>query len=82
MRLAPSYSNRQPWHFIIKGNEVLLALAEDEAVASTMIGIEAGIAMLYFEVAMHDKGVSGQWIIEDFEDGVPEGYQIMGKYTY
>jgi nitroreductase len=82
MRLAPSYSNRQPWYFIIKGNEILLALAEDEAVAPAMVRIEAGIAMLYFEVAMHDSGVSGHWIIEDFEDGVPEGYQIMGKYTY
>lgn len=82
MRLAPSYSNRQPWYFVVEGNEILLVLAKDPEIDPAMQGIEAGIAMLYFEVAMHDSGVAGQWEIEDFETDVPEGYQVVGRFTY
>jgi nitroreductase len=84
MRLAPSYSNRQPWRFIVRGNEIFLAITLDDEIDEAMQNIEAGIAMLYLEVAMHDLGISGQWMIKDIEGEIetPKDQKVVGKFAY
>lgn len=84
MRLAPSYTNRQPWYFIVSGNEILLTIENDGEIGKTIQCVEAGIAMFYFEVAMHDAGMPGEWMIENYENGleIPEVYKLVAKYHY
>lgn len=84
MRLAPSYHNRQPWHFILRRKEIDLIIEKNNHIPNTIHGIDAGIAMLYFEVGLHDSGIRGQWLMADLETSyeVPEGYEIMGRYEF
>lgn len=85
MRLAPSWGNQQPWRFILKGNQILLTVmneygAYDQHVAE----IDAGIAMLYFETAMHSEGLPGSWNFAQVENSadIPQNHRIVGVYTY
>ncbi len=89
MHLAPSWGNLQPWRFILNGHRILLAVNKanpykDSEADETLAAVEAGIAMLYFEVAMHDLGLPGGWTL-DVAPGtfdVPDSYQIAGIYEY
>lgn len=82
MRLAPSYHNRQPWHFIVKGNEIDLVMEKSDHIPETIHGIDAGIAMLYFEVGLHDSGIPGKWQFTGIETdyALPDGYEVSGRY--
>ena len=85
MRLAPSWGNRQPWMFILDGSKVIITIEKSEDVSLHDQYIEAGIGMLYFEVAMHGLGLPGQWEIncqelKSYE--IPEEYFIAGYYGY
>jgi hypothetical protein len=84
MRLAPSYHNRQPWHFILRRKEIDLIIEKSSHISDTIHGIDAGIAMLYFEVGLHDSGIKGEWKMADFEMNyeIPSGYEIMGRYEF
>lgn len=86
MRLAPSWGNRQPWMFILDGEKIVLTIEKSDRVNDHEEYIEAGIAMLYFEVAMHGLGLPGKWDIkcEGCENnyGVPDGFFIAGYYGY
>lgn len=77
MRLAPSWGNRQPWRFILDGERIVLAVKDDEALNEQVENVDAGIAMLYFEVAMHDLGIPGNWKLEVENK---ESYKIPGDY--
>jgi len=86
MRLAPSWVNRQPWKFILDGTKIVLYIEKDEKVAKNSLLLESGIAMLYFEVAMHGEGIPGYWKLEKIDDedkyGVPDNYYYVGYYTF
>jgi nitroreductase len=85
MRLAPSWGNRQPWHFLIDGMEIQLIMERDDRLGEEMAQIEAGIAMLYFEVSMHDQGLPGHWVLEEAAQetsGIPSDYFIAGRYRF
>jgi len=86
MRLAPSWGNRQPWRFILDGSKITLAIIQDNRVDYSVEKIEAGIAMLYFEVAMHGEGLPGKWqVCTDKYAGtvkVPEGVFVAGEYSF
>lgn len=84
MRLAPSYHNRQPWHFILRRKEIDLIIEKNELIPETIHGIDAGIAMLYFEVGLHDSGIRGNWQMAEVDANydIPDGYQIMGRYIF
>lgn len=83
MRLAPSWGNRQPWKFIIDGEKVVLAVARDEKISEKVARIEAGIAMLYFELMSHEMGILGGWKLEKSENqyNIPEDFFVAGYYT-
>ena len=86
MRLAPSWGNRQPWKFILDGEKIVLVIEKADKVSSHKEHIEAGIAMIYFEVAMHGQGLNGKWTIkcEECENSydLPEEYFIAGYFGY
>lgn len=84
MRLAPSWGNRQPWRFILDGERIVLAVKNEEKLNEQVANIDAGIAMLYFEVAMHDLGIAGSWklSVENEENHkIPSDYFVVGYYS-
>ncbi len=83
MRFAPSSLNRQPWKFVIAKDGILLLVDKgDSNISENTVYIEAGIAMLYFTVAMNVEGYTGTWDIADSIDklGAPDEYVVAGKY--
>lgn len=85
MRLAPSSINRQPWRFLINRGEFVLCVSRDDGYDDDRLALlEAGIAMLYFEVAMHDSGYPGHWNFSSVENTfkVPEHYLLAGTYRF
>jgi hypothetical protein len=65
VRLAPSASNKQPWRVLKEGDRFLFFLARDQAYRQRyefdVQKIDMGIAMLHFESAGHEIGLSGHW---------------------
>ena len=53
-RLAPSASNRQPWRFIVRVEDIALALTRPSP-------IDGGIAMAHFALASIALGYAGRW---------------------
>jgi nitroreductase len=53
-RLAPSATNRQPWRFIVRSDDVALALVRPEP-------IDAGIVMAHLALASAALGRVGRW---------------------
>jgi nitroreductase len=84
MRLAPSFENRQPWYFVLKKDEIDLIVENSDHISKTIQGIDAGIAMLYFEVGLHDSGIRGRWDFSDFQSDyiIPENFKAVGRYKY
>ncbi len=84
MRLAPSYENRQPWYFVLKKDGIDLVVRKSDHISLSMQNIDAGIAMLYFEVGLHDAGIKGHWDFSDFQTDyqIPENYNTVGQYKY
>lgn len=84
MRNAPSWGNLQPWKFILDGERVVLIMEKNDTLNLEVRRMDAGIAMLYFEVAMHDRGIPGQWVVDvdDYQEKlkVPESYEVIGYY--
>jgi nitroreductase len=53
-RLAPSATNRQPWRFIVRSTDTVLALMRKAP-------IDAGIVMAHFALAASALGRAGRW---------------------
>ncbi len=84
MRLAPSWGNKQPWRFILDGAKIVLAVEHHDGLDDKVHSIDAGIVMLYFEVAMHSQGIRGSWklVAEDKESyNLPENYSLVGHFS-
>jgi hypothetical protein len=85
MRLAPSSVNRQPWRFLIDRDQFVLAVSKEDGYDDDRIALlEAGIAMLYFEVVMHDEGYPGSWYFESVENkyNMPDNFLLAGTYKF
>ncbi len=85
MRLAPSSVNRQPWRFLIKGGNFVLCISREDGYDNDHLArLEAGIAMLYFEVAMHDSGLPGKWYFEELDKDyqTPDEYLVAAVYRF
>lgn len=84
MRNAPSWGNLQPWKFILNGDCIVLTMEKNPELEQYIQDVDAGIAMLYFEVAMHDNGLSGKWHVDTENEreklSVPENYKLIGYY--
>ncbi len=78
LRLAPSASNRQPWRILRTGNSAgkkdsekyhfyLKRTKHYEKIVKRidLQRIDMGIAMTHFEMTAHERGLNGQWKIEN-----------------
>ena len=85
MRLAPSTANKQPWRFIVDKNQFVLVMSKDDGYDDARLAcLEAGIAMLYFQVAMNGEGYPGAWyydLVPNFL-GIPDSHFIAGVYRF
>ncbi len=85
MRLAPSTANKQPWRFVVDKDQFVLVMSKDDGYEDDRLAcIEAGIAMLYFEVAMHGEGFPGRWLYDSVANryNIPETHFIAGVYRF
>lgn len=85
MRLAPSTANKQPWRFIVDRDQFVLVMSKDDGYDDDRLAfIEAGIAMLYFEVAMHDEGFPGAWHAAEVKEqySIPQSHFVAGVYRF
>jgi nitroreductase len=89
-RLAPSWTNSQPWRFLVDGREVI-ALAEIKATSMRdgkhYYRLDLGIAMSHFFLAARELEWKGKWHIIGFdpaqvaeEHAVPAGFEVLGIY--
>ena len=79
VRMAPSWGNRQPWKFVVYKSGIELYMRKDEIQENTT-KLEAGVAMLYFELATHEMGIPGNWNLARKEDR--DEYYFIGTYNY
>lgn len=84
MRLAPSYGNRQPWIFLMKNNHIDLIVEKTTLISEAVQCLDAGIAMFYFEVGLHNAGIKGNWNLSNIEADydLPQGHMVVGRYEY
>ena len=65
VRLAPSASNKQPWRVLYSGGSYHFYLKHagsyNSALGFDVQKIDIGIAMLHFEAAAREAGLSGSW---------------------
>ena len=78
---APSYLNRQPYAFILKDHNVVLAQLSDPYTDALSFQLDLGIVMLHFAV------IAEQWMGKltwDFESkpevGLPDGSRVAAVY--
>lgn len=81
---APSFLNRQPYRFIIKGGKFILVSLEDKETSENDFLLDLGIVMLNFQRTLAQRsGVYGDWILKapegDYE--LPEGGKIVGYFN-
>ncbi len=80
-RLAPSASNRQPWRFIVRADDVVLALTHPAP-------IDGGIVMAHLALASAELGREGAWQVR-WEDralalacGLPQGVISVATFEW
>lgn len=80
-KLAPSWGNRQPWSFVIKGNQAYLVMEKNE---ESDMDLEAGIISVYFVKAAQSKGFTVE--LKECEDKseltLPENQEIKLKFLF
>lgn len=83
LKYAPSWGNRQPWKFIVEGDDIILCIHKNPAMSEINQHLDAGIAMYYLKLAMQEHGLSGNWNFRHIEKdyGIPEDYWIIGRFS-
>ena len=95
-RLAPSWENAQPWHFVVGEGSILAAVrrtSRETAAGETdpRCRLDGGIAMCHFYLAAQASGrwaADARWLTPDDEDlerlrsryGVPADHDILGVF--
>lgn len=85
MRLAPSYANKQPWHFLIHETHIDLFFVENAEISPALKGLDAGIAMFYFETGLHHSGLKGYWdlaLSPKSSTDHPQGFEFIASYVF
>jgi nitroreductase len=92
-RLAPSWANTQPWHFVIDEQQVIAAVNHTPQAGNVREGkpyyrLDGGIAMCHFFLSAQAAGWTGQWRVPEEAEGkmlcdryaIPEDYDVLGVY--
>ncbi len=81
---APSFLNRQPYRFIIKGGKFILVALKDDQTDENDGKLNLGIVMLHFDRTLTQRsGVYKGWKLGVPEGNydLPEGGKIIGYYN-
>jgi nitroreductase len=84
VRWAPSASNKQPWRLVRNGNAWHFYLQRTKGYGKGSLifnllrladlqRVDMGIAMCHFELAAHELGLQGSWVIDEPKLTMPEG---------
>lgn len=91
-RLAPSWTNSQPWRFLVNGKEIIAVADASGRNLSVRDGkhyyrLDVGIAMAHFFLAAKELGWKGSWHVTGFDaaqvaerHAIPAGYEVLGIY--
>jgi nitroreductase len=91
-RLAPSWTNSQPWRFVVDGEEIIALADASGRNLSVRDGkhyyrLDAGIAMSHLFLVAKELGWKGSWQVTGFDPAkvaqqhiVPAGYEVLGIY--
>lgn len=91
-RLAPSWTNTQPWRFLVNGKEIIAVADARGRTLSIRDGkhyyrLDVGIAMAHFYLAAKELGWQGSWLVSGFvpaqvaeQRAIPQGYEVLGIY--
>jgi len=86
VRLGPSASNKQPWR-LVQDNEGLIHLfLKENKLYNRMLGkiriqlIDMGIALCHFELAAKDRGLPGNWSVQEWKPQV-KGLQYIASWS-
>lgn len=86
VRLAPSASNKQPWRILKKRNEYNFYLKSNlgygEGLGFNIQKIDMGIAMCHFEMVLLEKGIKGEWKIQDPKEINTETHNLTYIITW
>ena len=79
---SPSYMNRQPYAFVLKGNEIALVMLPDEYTGKIDAELNMGVVMQHFiAVARHCRG-DAAWDLEAVDvQGLPDDAVVVGTYN-
>ena len=82
-RRAPSWMNKQPWHFILNDKEILIYKKKhQEHDGKDYHLLDCGIAMANLHLAAQAVGKGGRWELAKFEvPGEPDA-EPVGRYIY
>ena len=86
VRLGPSASNKQPWR-LVQDNEGLIHLyLKENKLYNRMLGkiriqlIDMGIALCHFELAAKDRGLPGNWSVQEWKPQI-KGLQYIASWS-
>jgi nitroreductase len=91
-RLAPSWTNTQPWRFLVDKDEIIAVADASGRNLSVRDGkhyyrLDVGIAMAHFFLAAKELGSVGKWEVTGFDPvqvaeqhAIPAGYEVLGVY--
>ena len=83
--LAPSFLNRQPYRYVLKGRQVILCAKKEEMTSVIDTGLDIGATMMNFDaIASQQDWID--WVMgapEGIETiGIPEEYVVVGYYDW
>ena len=91
-RLAPSWANTQPWHFLCCQDGIIAVVDTKIRYANNRNGnryyrLDMGIAMSHFYLSVKETGSEGRWHTNDInvvqiaeKYGIPGGFEVLGVF--
>jgi nitroreductase len=81
VRWAPSWMNKQPWRFILTGNEILAyKVGQQNREGKDYHLLDCGIAMAHLHLAATALGLEGRWELGKFEIPGAAEVEPIGRY--
>lgn len=84
---APSWSNTQPWHFVVDERWVIATVGNVRE-GKAYYRLDGGIAMCHFYLAARARGWQGTWMVPEEAEikmlrdryAIPETHDVLGIY--
>ena len=84
VRWAPSAVNKQPWRVVISGGSIHFFEHHDKGYVqpngTDLQKVDLGIAICHFDLALEEKGISHEFIMEDPGLALPEDTEYIATF--